>query len=365
MPTEPSDPCKPNPTILRAIDANLNRAREAFRVVEDICRFGFGDRLLTRRCKSLRHELSSWSTAFDVMDLVMMRDAAGDVGRHVEQKTEYVRKDIEHLLKANFSRAEQALRSIEELSKTVDAELAQGIEQIRYGTYELERAVLVAQFSAEKLADTRLYVLVDGGADVNEFVERIRLLVDCGVDAIQLREKSLDTQSLLERAETLVQLTRQHDTLAIINDRVDVAMAARADGVHLGQQDMPIDQARKLVGPRMLIGLSTHSIEQARRAEQLPVNYIGVGPTFPSNTKSFENFTGPELLVQVADEISLPAFAIGGINESNLQRVTETGFHRVAVSGAFQDHSDESFVRSKVAQFKAALASAVEKAGTA
>lgn len=357
-PSDPGDFSINETTVLRGIDANLNRAREALRVIEDACRFIFGDRGLARQCKSIRHELSTWTKAFQASDLILMRDATEDVGRHSEQESEYVREDVEHLLKANFSRAQQALRTIEEFSKTIDGRLGQAAEVIRYRIYETDRAVMVAYFSELRLADVRLYVLVDSNHDAKSFSQRIRLLVDAGVDAIQLRDKSVNTQTLLQRAGTLVQLTRGFKTLAIINDRVDLALACSADGVHLGQDDMPVAEARRLIGPRKLIGLSTHTIEQARQAEQLAVNYIGVGPTFPSNTKSFEEFTGVELLRQVAEEISLPAFAIGGIDEGNLAAVTGCGFHRVAVSGAIDNDLDRNSIQARVSLFKSTLSKA-------
>ena len=122
--------------------------------------------------------------------------------------------------------------------------------------------------------------------------------------------------------------------MAIINDRPDVAAAADADGVHLGQDDMSVKDARAIVGPRKLVGVSTHSIEQGRQAVLDGANYIGVGPTFPSVTKQFDAFPGLELLRQVAAEIRLPAFAIGGITAANLSEVRGAGFHRVAVSSA-------------------------------
>ena len=122
--------------------------------------------------------------------------------------------------------------------------------------------------------------------------------------------------------------------LFIINDRADVAAAADADGVHLGQDDLGLKEARAILGPRKLIGVSTHSIEQARAAVLDGANYIGVGPTFPSTTKTFAQFPGVELLRRVAAEIRLPAFAIGGVTAENLNKVLATGFSRIAVSSA-------------------------------
>jgi thiamine-phosphate pyrophosphorylase len=122
--------------------------------------------------------------------------------------------------------------------------------------------------------------------------------------------------------------------LLIVNDRPDLARLCRADGVHVGQEELSARDARAIVGTGPLVGVSTHSLAQARASVMAGANYIGVGPTFPSGTKEFERFTGVELLAQVAGEIRLPAFAIGGITLDNLSAVLAAGFCRVAVSSA-------------------------------
>jgi thiamine-phosphate pyrophosphorylase len=126
----------------------------------------------------------------------------------------------------------------------------------------------------------------------------------------------------------------------IVNDRPDLAVLAQADGVHVGQEELSVKDARSIVGPDMLVGVSTHSIEQARQAVLDGANYIGVGPTFPSGTKRFEQFPGVELLRLVAAEIRLPAFAIGGIDRQNVAEVLAAGFTRIAVSGAVTAAAD-------------------------
>jgi thiamine-phosphate pyrophosphorylase len=123
-------------------------------------------------------------------------------------------------------------------------------------------------------------------------------------------------------------------TLVIINDRPDIAALADADGVHLGQDDLRVKDAREIVGPRRLIGVSTHSIDQARTAVLNGANYLGVGPTFPSQTKSFDEFPGLEFVREVAAEIRLPAFAIGGVTLQNVGEVIAAGLPRAAVASA-------------------------------
>ena len=157
---------------------------------------------------------------------------------------------------------------------------------------------------------------------------------------IQLRDKHLGDRELLARARLLRATTRETGTLCVINDRPDLAALAAADGVHVGQLDASVKDARRILGPEALVGVSTHSIEQARQAVLDGANYIGVGPTFPSCTKAFEQFPGVELLRAVAAEIRLPAFAIGGICRENLAEVLAAGFTRVAVGAAVTSADD-------------------------
>jgi thiamine-phosphate pyrophosphorylase len=157
---------------------------------------------------------------------------------------------------------------------------------------------------------------------------------------LQLRDKRLADRDLLGRARRLRELTRGTRTLFIMNDRPDLAALSHADGVHVGQEELTIADARAIVGPRVLIGVSTHALEQARAAMREGADYIGVGPTFPSETKQFDSFTGLELLRAVSAQIELPAFAIGGITLDNLSQVLAAGVERVAVSGAIAAAAD-------------------------
>jgi thiamine-phosphate pyrophosphorylase len=177
-------------------------------------------------------------------------------------------------------------------------------------------------------------VLLDGGNSLDAFASLIQALIEAGVHALQLRDKRLQDRELLERGRRMRALTRGTSTLFIMNDRPDLARLAQADGVHLGQEEMSVADARAVLGTDRLVGVSTHSLEQARQAVLDGADYIGCGPTFPSETKKFDHFPGLDLLREVAVEITLPAFAIGGITSANLAAVLETGFTRVAVAGA-------------------------------
>jgi thiamine-phosphate pyrophosphorylase len=157
-----------------------------------------------------------------------------------------------------------------------------------------------------------------------------------------LREKSLESGELLRRAQALVKLCREKDVLCIINDRADIALAAGADGVHVGQEDLPAVEARKIVGPKMILGVSTHNLEQARKAVLDGADYIGVGPVFRSETKKREILPGLEFARQIAKEIKIPAVAIAGINERNVDEVIASGIKAVAVTAGVVGCEDVS-----------------------
>lgn len=325
---------------LRILDAAANRAAEGLRVVEDYLRFALDDRHLTERAKSLRHRLAGLLSRLPAEERHAARDTAGDVGTQITTEGEAARASMADVAAAGFQRAEQALRSLEEFGKLFAAELAAGMKALRYETYTLERAASMTRASLRRLAHARLYVLLDGRATQGEFVRMVETLVAAGVDVVQLRDKRLADRELLVRARRLVALTRGTSTLAIVNDRPDLAALARADGVHVGQEELTVKDCRAIVGPRRLIGVSTHDIAQARRAVLEGADYLGVGPTFPSRTKQFADFPGLDFVRAAAAEIRLPTFAIGGITAENAGQVIAAGLGRVAVSSNVVDAAD-------------------------
>jgi thiamine-phosphate pyrophosphorylase len=181
-----------------------------------------------------------------------------------------------------------------------------------------------------KLAAMRVYALLTEQHCRRPWQETAELLLAGGADVIQLREKALPDRELLARARVIRKLTEESGALFIVNDRPDVAVICGADGVHVGQEDLPPQEVRRLVGPEMLVGLSTHSAEQARLAESEPVDYIGVGPFAPTTTKGYSQGKGEELVRAVCAVTHLPAFAIGGIVAYNAPAAIEAGAQAVA-----------------------------------
>jgi thiamine-phosphate pyrophosphorylase len=327
--------------VLRVIDANLNRSLEALRVIEDTLRFVFCDQGLTARCKGLRHELGALAGEIVAkLQPAIARNATDDVGANSGQASEYVRVDVESIVQANFSRARQSMRTLEEYCKLLDRNWAMRVESVRYQVYELERAMLMRYVSQQRLEPVRLCVLLDGRGDQDAFVETVQQVLEGGASMLQLRDKQVDDRTLLARAMTLVELSRRTGALAIINDRIDVALAAGADGVHLGQEDLTVAAARKAGGSALIVGVSTHSAGQARQAVADGADYIGVGPVFASTTKRFQRFPGVALIREVVQAVAVPALAIGGITIDNVAQVIEAGLDRIAVSGAVLDSKD-------------------------
>jgi len=325
---------------LRVIDAAHNRASEAVRVVEDYARFVLDDSHLTERCKQLRHRLTALANKISYFDRLTCRNTLQDVGTDLTIETERQRNLPIDVLAANFSRLRQACRTLEEFSKLIRPGLGEGFQGLRYEAYTLEKAVLTSVESLRRLDVASLYVLIDGRESVEAFDRLIDGLSAARVPLVQLRDKQLTDRELLARAQHLRDRTLGTPMRFVMNDRADLAVLSRADGVHVGQEELAVAQVRRIVGPEMLVGVSTHSIDQARAAVLEGANYIGIGPTFSSATKPFETFAGLETLRQVASEIRLPTFAIGGIDAGNIDDVLATGITRVAVSAAVAASDD-------------------------
>jgi len=338
--------------LARIIDAAANRAREALRVVEDFARFVWDDAALTRICKEMRHELAASLQTFSPETLAAARETLHDVGVEISHPRERRREDPLAVASVNLKRFQESLRSLEEYAKVVSAEVAERLERLRYQSYTLERAVRMTDAGRRRLVDARLYLLLDGRESAAVAAALAAELFDAGVDVIQLRDKRLGDRDLLDRGRALAEVARQCGKRFIVNDRPDLARLCRANGVHLGQEDLSVKDARTILGPDALIGVSTHTMEQVRQAVLDGANYLGVGPTFPSQTKEFGEFPGVAFVAQAAAETSLPLFALGGITLENLPEVLAAGATRVAVSAAILSAPDPP---TAAAQFKAAL----------
>ena len=186
----------------------------------------------------------------------------------------------------------------------------------------------------------RLYVLISSSIVTKSVKETSRLVIDGGADAIQLREKTISDSEFISLAGEVRDITTKRGSLLIINDRVHIAREINADGVHLGQHDMSALEARNIIGNEKIIGISTHSIIQARQAQKDGADYIAIGPIYPTRTKDYEPSIGIEVLQKISEAIDIPFIAIGAITLENLDEVLNAGASRVAVCSAIIGSKD-------------------------
>ncbi|MSR57604.1 MAG: thiamine phosphate synthase [Planctomycetaceae bacterium] len=339
-----------NADLYRILDAAANRAREGLRVLEDYARFSADDRHLTEILKSLRHRLAEALELLDDRALISCRDTRHDVGTSVHTRREATRESLADVVRASCKRVQEATRTLEEYGKLVSPEFAGAMGELRYAGYTIEKALLTTFEARDRLNECRLYVLVTqklcpGGAG-----PVIRAALSAGAGAIQVREKHLSDRELVDWGRRVREWTAAAGAVYVMNDRPDLAVLTDADGVHVGQDELTVRDARRIVGPDRIVGVSTRDLDQARAAVLDGADYIGVGPVFPSATKSFETYTGLEFVRHVNAEITLPAFAIGGIDESNIAQVVAAGATRVAVSSAICGANDAAQVTRELLQ---------------
>jgi len=319
-------------TARRIIDANANRAREALRVMEDAARFTLDDAELSAALKSLRHRLAE--ALAPLGDLTPHRDTPGDVGTAITTDAEQARTGVRGVAVAAGKRLSEALRSIEEYAKTLPggAATAAAVERLRYAGYTAEQQ-LVARFPGRPAPQWRLCVLLtESLCGPRPWRDVLAAALAGGADCIQVRDKRLPAAALLGRVRETIDICRGRAAV-VVNDRPDVARAAGADGVHLGQHDLPAADARRLVGDGLLIGVSTSRLDQARAALAAGADYCGVGPMYPTTTVDDKpDIAGPDYLRAYTGWGRLPHLAIGGITPGNLAPLVEAGARGVAVS---------------------------------
>lgn len=326
--------------LARILDANFNRAREALRAVEDYARFVRNDAVLSARLKECRHGLREALSRLPFALLSAARDTVGDVGVAIQSADEGVRSSLADVVAANCKRGQEAVRTLEEYSKIESSEAAAKFEKIRYELYTVEKLLAIRQRADRVLAGEVLYWLADPANCRRDFLWTVEQALEGGVQIVQLRDKSASDRELLALALDVRTLTNSAKALFIVNDRPDIVRLCEADGVHLGQDDLPIQPARRIVGPDALIGISTHTEEQILSAMNAGADYIGVGPVFVSKTKSFDRFPGLDLVAISSRHPSVPAYCIGGIDASNLESVLQAGGSRIAVANAISNSDD-------------------------
>ena len=326
--------------VYRILDANLNRAREALRVIEDHARFILDDAAAAERVKRLRHELRGVVAELGAERLLCARDIVNDVGRETKTPAELRRESTGDVLHAAFARLTEAARVLGEYGKLISAPAAAVAEHVRYESYELHQVLALRGDLRKRFRDVRLYVLITEALCRDGWFETAAGAIRGGAGCLQLREKTLSDAELLRRAKLLRTLTTDAGALLFINDRPDIAKLCGADGVHVGQDDLPVSAARRGAGPDILVGKSTHTPEQFAAALAENPDYLAVGPMFDSSTKPQGHIAGLETLATVAGRMTLPLVAIGGITADNVTDVVRAGAACVCVCSAVSGAAD-------------------------
>lgn len=333
----------PSP-VYRIIDENLNRLSEGLRVLEDIARMLLDDPDLTGRLKTLRHNLVRGDLAFN-LELLQARDSTGDVGAAMDVQGENKQQELPLIAVANSRRAQESLRVLEEMSRLPALSstlISDRFREARFELYTLEKLLVSRLLRKEKVSlVSGLYVIIDSQfVQDRDYLETARRIIQAGVKVIQLRDKKPDKSRLLRVACDLQDLCRQHNVLFIMNDYLDIALAVGADGLHIGQNDLPVETARRLLPLDKILGVSVTTPELANAAVSAGADYIAVGAIYPTTSKEKINIVGLETVRQVRQVIKTPLVAIGGINRDNARSVIEAGADSVCVISAVLNAPD-------------------------
>ncbi len=337
--------------LLRILDANLDRAREGMRIIEEWCRFGLNDKATTAQIKHLRQTVAQWHTA----DIRAARDTPGDLGTRLTHPQESSRDSLADVLQVNLARTQEALRVLEEYGKLYSLEMSAACKQMRYQFYTLDSQLMgdflgamdVGTRRMQQLARSRTYLVTSPVPDLLGVVEAA---LKGGIAIVQYREKSASDETRLQIAQRMRALCHQYGALFIVNDRVDIAAISEADGVHLGQQDLPMAAARQILGADKIIGRSTTNPQELQRALDEDADYIGVGPVHETPTKPGKAASGNDYVRYAAAHATMPWFTIGGLNADNLGPTLAAGATRVAVVRALMEAGDPSAIARSLVQ---------------
>ncbi len=314
---------------LRIVDVNLNRLDESLKLIEDLTRFHLENRKLLAKIREIRKNFLKFKQAAPLQQIIAARKSQRDLGRGARFDTNQ-KKGAGNLLISNFSRAKESSRIIEETLKGMRTDLSRTMKEIRFQIYDLEKDIVT--FQAKKF-NPYLHAIIDEQYVRLSDIERVtKILVSNGATMIQLRAKTLNDRIFLKYASKIRKVTKNTDIKFIINNRLDIALACEADGVHLGQMDIPVTKARAISGDACIVGASARNVKEARKAEAQGADYLGVGAIYRTETKYDARICGLRTLQAVCKAASIPVIAIGGINDNNYKAVLKAGASGIAVA---------------------------------
>lgn len=313
----------------RIADVNLNRLGESLKFLEDVARFSIENKPLLTQVRKIRHEYLEIKKALPMMQILAFRKSNVDLGRSAKFDIR-AKKPSRDIIVANITRAKESSRILEENFKSVDVMMSSKMKKIRFSIYDLEQSIIG---SVEKIFNPRLYAIIDEKyLKMYKIKDMIRILENNGVTMIQLRIKTLADRKFINAATMIKNTLRKKGTRFIINNRIDIVLACRAHGVHLGQEDMPVKRARGILGGNYIIGISARTIKEAKKAERDGADYIGVGSVFKTKTKSDARICGLSVLKAICEKTEIPVVGIGGITDKNYRQVLSAGAAGIAVS---------------------------------
>jgi len=322
--------------IYQTIDANLDRAREGLRVLEDWARFGLGKEKYVEKIKNFRQILGKNHLEVYKQSRNHIEDKCKGLTHHEQIN----RKTPEQIVSCNSARVQEALRVIEEFSRLQNRELSKIASEIRYEIYTIEIDLLSlseCNKSEEILKENDLYVITDQKDNLLQIIEEILI---AGVRIIQHRFKTGTDKDNLHEAIKIKNLCKRYNSLFIVNDRIDIALASNADGIHLGQDDLDLKTARKLLGYSKIIGISANNEIDISNAYKEGCNYIGIGPVFETTTKKNKKPIGIEKIKTLTKDLDIPWFAIGGIKSNNISYLKRNGFKKIALVSQLMNSED-------------------------
>jgi thiamine-phosphate pyrophosphorylase len=321
--------------VFRILDANANRCAEGLRVIEEIARFAVEDESTLTRIKEIRHAVRDGMNAF-ASRAYRFRDSLEDVGRTVTTESERLRGSLESVARANFARAEEALRVIEEFGKLLNTQAAERFKALRFELYTCERFFFEGENPRVKFPPSPfLYAILDRALiPARDVAGAVASLVEGGVDLIQYRAKGVSLNEQRADLCVVVAAAGERSIPVIVNDDPGLAVETGAHGVHLGVHDVSPAEARRMLGPDRIIGVSVHSLDELERVPLDVVDYVAVGAIFPSPTKPDAPVVGLEFLETVRRAVERPLVAIGGINEHTVEPVLDLRVDGVALVSA-------------------------------
>jgi thiamine-phosphate pyrophosphorylase len=313
----------------RILDVNLNRLDESLKLIEDITRFHIERKEALSQTRKIRRDFLHLKCSLPLSAIIGSRQSHKDPGR--KKKFDITSKrSYTDLLLANLSRAKESSRTIEEVLKTIEPRLSNSAKNIRFQIYDLEKDIVV---SHTKKFNPALHAIIDEKyLNLMDLEKAVRTMVNNGATMIQLRAKIMEDSDFLRNARKIRKIIRTANVKFIINNRVDIALACRADGVHVGQTDMSVRDVRKIAGDIFIVGASAHNLKQAIRAETQGADYLGVGAVFPTRTKYDARVCGLRTLRSICERVKIPVIAIGGITDRNYRAVLRTGAAGIAVA---------------------------------